>query len=275
VRARILGYSMLENPSDTGRDFLAREINSCSDDDDFERLATLYINHYLHCFRAVKGRTSTPSTRPSRPSFDDMHESLKYLLEDSAPQDHTTAKQKAFIRDGYRCMLTGAFDMFSVERKPHILPANAPITITHAAHIFSGSANVGTSGTDQDGANHKYAAPVWAVFGNTRVLDELHGANVHRLENVMTLRLNEHSFFDRLKLWLESTMYRREIPPTMTFTTPDPEKLPLPSPDYLRLHAAAARVAHLSGAGEYIDKLLRDMEETRVLSNDGSSALLL
>ena len=70
-------------------------------------------------------------------------------------------------------------------------------------------------------------------------------------------------------------MYRRNIPTTVTFTTPDPEKLPLPSPDYLRLHAAAARVAHLSGAGEYINKILRDMEKTRVLSNDGSSALLL
>lgn len=57
----------------------------------------------------------------------------------------------------------------------------------------------------------------------------------------------------------------------MTFTTED-EKLPLPSPEYLNIHAACARVAHLSGAGEHIDKVLRDLEHTLVLSKDGASA---
>ncbi|KAH9913261.1 uncharacterized protein B0H18DRAFT_1050071 [Fomitopsis serialis] len=281
VRARILGYAMLETPSDTGRDCLSREINSCGDDDEFERLATLYINHFLRCFRAAKGRTRSPSTHPSRPSFDATQETLQYPLEE-APQNHATAKQKALIRDGYRCMLTGAFDIVSVKEKPHILPADAPVTFTQAAHIFPESTNIGISGINQNGARHEYAATVWTVmarFGDTFVFDELNGPNVHRLENVMTLRGDEHTHFEMLNLWLESTdtphtytpqtthpMYRRNIPTTVTFTTPDPEKLPLPSPDYLRLHAAAAR---------YINKILRDMEKTRVLSNDGSSALLL
>jgi len=34
-------------------------------------------------------------------------------------------------------------------------------------------------------------------------------------------------------------------------------------------------VSHLSGAGEYIDNILRDVETTRVLVKDGSSADLL
>ena len=58
----------------------------------------------------------------------------------------------------------------------------------------------------------------------------------------------------------------------ITFTTPDPVKLPVPSPSYLELHAACCRVANLSGAGEYIDKVLRDMEDIQVLSQDGASA---
>ncbi|KAK0186566.1 hypothetical protein F5146DRAFT_135716 [Armillaria mellea] len=37
---------------------------------------------------------------------------------------------------------------------------------------------------------------------------------------------------------------------TVTFTTPDPEALPLPSPTYLAIHAACCRVAHLSGTVE-------------------------
>jgi hypothetical protein len=51
--------------------------------------------------------------------------------------------------------------------------------------------------------------------------------------------------------------------------------LPLPDPRYLALHAACARVAHLSGAGEYIDTFDKDMETTLVLAKDGSSAKLL
>ena len=59
------------------------------------------------------------------------------------------------------------------------------------------------------------------------------------------------------------------------FTTPDPVKLPLPSPDLLALHAACAQVAHLSGAGEYLDRILEDMEQMDVLAHDGTSSDVL
>jgi hypothetical protein len=55
-------------------------------------------------------------------------------------------------------------------------------------------------------------------------------------------------------------------------TLPTNRSLPAPDPRYLKLHAASAQVAHLSGAGEYIDNILRDMETTRVLAKDGSSS---
>jgi len=65
-----------------------------------------------------------------------------------------------------------------------------------------------------------------------------------------------------------------EIPVTVVFTSRD-KKLPLPDPRYLRIHAACAKVAHLSGAAEYIDGIFRDMDDTRVLATNGSSAELL
>ena len=58
----------------------------------------------------------------------------------------------------------------------------------------------------------------------------------------------------------------------VTFTTPDPEKLPIPSQTYLEIHAACCRVANLLGAGKCIDTILRDMEDIQVLSQDGASA---
>ena len=50
---------------------------------------------------------------------------------------------------------------------------------------------------------------------------------------------------------------------------------PLPDPQLLALHATCARVAHMSGAAEFLDRLQWDAEETKVLAFDGSSAALL
>ena len=61
----------------------------------------------------------------------------------------------------------------------------------------------------------------------------------------------------------------------VTFTTPKLDELPLPSRDYLALHAACAKVAHCSGAAEYIDRMDTDLDETFVLAEDGTSAAVL
>ena len=53
------------------------------------------------------------------------------------------------------------------------------------------------------------------------------------------------------------------------------EKASPPDPLLLGLHAACARVAHMSGAAEFFDQIERDAEDTRVLAFDGSSAPLL
>ena len=61
------------------------------------------------------------------------------------------------------------------------------------------------------------------------------------------------------------------LPATVTFTSAFPE-LPLPDPRYLALHAACAKVAHLSGAGEYIERTFRELDNMKVLASNGSSA---
>lgn len=67
---------------------------------------------------------------------------------------------------------------------------------------------------------------------------------------------------------------------TLRNHSPDFKKnIRLPSMRYLALHAACARVAHLSGAGEYIAKIVRDEEDrtarTPVLAHDGTDSDLL
>ena len=63
-------------------------------------------------------------------------------------------------------------------------------------------------------------------------------------------------------------------PLVVTFKSTD-RSLELPDPRYLKLHAVACRVAHMSGAADYLDQFDRDLEEKGVLAHDGSSADLL
>ncbi|KAI6047011.1 hypothetical protein EDC04DRAFT_2557393 [Pisolithus marmoratus] len=68
----------------------------------------------------------------------------------------------------------------------------------------------------------------------------------------------------RLEAIYDSFILR--YPKYVTFSTPDPKKLPLPSPMYLAIHAACAKVAHLSGAAQYIADIFRHMEDILVLA---------
>ena len=52
-------------------------------------------------------------------------------------------------------------------------------------------------------------------------------------------------------------------------------RLPKISTKLLGIHAAVAELMHMTGAGELIDKLLRDWEQIEVLSEDGADAELL
>ncbi|KAG7085672.1 hypothetical protein E1B28_003217 [Marasmius oreades] len=101
----------------------------------------------------------------------------------------------------------------------------------------------------------------------------------------MTMEFNVHDAFDRLYLWFEATeiencynvvdvMGLKPLPEKITFTRPailSPgfhKESPFPSPELLALHASCAKVAHLSGAGEYLDELDEDLDELPVLAAD-------
>jgi hypothetical protein len=68
---------------------------------------------------------------------------------------------------------------------------------------------------------------------------------------------------------------RMGVPDEVTFTSSMP-MLDLPDPRLLQLHASWAKVAHLSGAAQYIERVLDDIDGgvTSVLDHDGSSYAL-
>jgi len=68
------------------------------------------------------------------------------------------------------------------------------VTITECAHIFGELMNTNLN----DEAEH-YAASIWAVleaFGYPNILKDLAGSKIHRLDNILTMDLRLHQYFD-------------------------------------------------------------------------------
>ena len=62
------------------------------------------------------------------------------------------------------------------------------------------------------------------------------------------------------------------LPVTRTLYLAPERTIDPPSPRLLAIHHAIARILYLSGAGDYIDSVIRDMEEV-VIREDGSTEL--
>ncbi|KAF8503858.1 hypothetical protein BU17DRAFT_58478, partial [Hysterangium stoloniferum] len=264
VFARVVGYLLLEGPSYEAVIAVALEVVSASNIQDRFKIGQIYFNHYILCFRKYKGHTPTPSEHPSRPSFDAQKQLIQGELKEP-PKNHS-----ALLRDGYQCMITGNYDLNSVtenEELQKLVTQSCEIVVrnTQCAHILPSSINANTSDIGGYGGKKEYAATIWTImehFGYVGLFKEFNKGNIHCLPNIMTL---ETTFHD----WFQTKYEHLPLPQTKY------EHLPLPDPRYLEIHAACARVYHLSGAAEYINKYEREMEDIQVLSTDGASADIL
>jgi len=141
------------------------------------------------------------------------------------------------------------------------------------------------------------------MFGLDDVGKRLLGGNVNSHFNILTMAETLHGLFDRLEFWFEeipgapnSYNVRASNPDYFFASSPPPRRrvkfevapevvaachvkgIPvpeLPSRQLLAVRAACSRVAHKSGAAEQIDQIFRDLEETQVMANDGTTADLL
>ncbi|KAI6162724.1 hypothetical protein EDD17DRAFT_1574516 [Pisolithus thermaeus] len=291
IYCRILGYLFHHFPALNIMPFVREIVTINGQRQDLLRLGECYYNFFVRLFKANEGSTPVTSSYPSRRSFDRLADMIENMLQE-APQSPQTAKKRALVRDGFQCAVTKIYDWKSIlnnkELEMKVMSEAGRTGSTHCTHIFpeSTDANI-TAGSDEA----RYATSLWAIldrFGYSALREEFNGSNINRLENVVTLEPSLHSFFDSLQVWFTETeepnRYKLEAthdiflvqrPKYATFSTPNPQRLPLPSPTYLAIHAACAKVAHFSGAGEYIRKILRRMEDTRVLAEDGGSAELL
>ncbi|KAG8812506.1 hypothetical protein FRC17_002006 [Serendipita sp. 399] len=304
-------YSVMDYaPSREARDKAAQLIMDCIHPLDpletnrsLVALATHICDAMIRPLRLRQPMAPAPSGLPSRisSSIQSRDDILKYFT----PGTRSNVKAKALGRDNYRCLLTDLVDDESfVTGKTSSKPGEISEP-TEAAHIIpfhlvnfkpnsppAPEVDISASDLDQDpkpaNAKLERAEAFWKIiswFGN---IDRkgLDGQNINRLGNITTLSQMTRSFFDQLKLCFDEipgfencfkvqkygpTLFDPSIKSEVEFTTPNAEIMPLPNPAYLRLHAACTKIAYMSGAGEIIHKLEREIEDMDVLASDGSS----
>lgn len=106
--------------------------------------------------------------------------------------------------------------------------------------------------------------------------------------NALTLTLDYHRLFGEFQIYFEPTGIRHQyridsteqspflcdplFPVTRSLTLSPHRTIDPPSPRLLGVHRSIALIMKLSGAGEYIERVLRDIEELDV-KEDGSTHL--
>ncbi|TRM63315.1 hypothetical protein BD626DRAFT_569332 [Schizophyllum amplum] len=169
-----------------------------------------------------------------------------------------------------------------------------PFCALRCAHILSEPTNQDIHRSPDKRVWAASVSSIFERFGHVDICDELKGPLVHRLENIISVSHDIHDDFDNLNIWLEhvgepdghryrvcgpnaiffaATIYSDDG--IIEFTTPDDNTYPLPSRKYIKLHAAACNVAHMSGAADHFDNIDRVLEEDRVLAEDGHQVFVL
>jgi hypothetical protein len=156
VHARILGYLIREGPSIRAIEHVAKEVNTCRDNDQIDKIGEMYQLHFIRvceppppprrlCLSddlliVKKRKTITPSPSShssSCPSFETTKEMMQDILrqDDEAPEPNTKRRKvshvctsqattyfliqtifKALARDNFRCIVTGSYDDHSATK---------------------------------------------------------------------------------------------------------------------------------------------------------------
>ncbi|KAF4609789.1 hypothetical protein D9613_012070 [Agrocybe pediades] len=154
-----------------------------------------------------------------------------YLVE--APESYSTAKKKALVRDNFCCVISGSYDHDSLMGSEELSAEYCALNpfpqrvFTECAHILPDPSMNAQNPPDSASDKRTQGSMLWVVlqrFGYTTLPNELEGENIHRLENIMTLRHDEHTVFTRFLLWFVAT----ETPNEYTIRTAYPGLTPRP-----------------------------------------------
>ncbi|KKZ61579.1 hypothetical protein EMCG_00562 [[Emmonsia] crescens] len=252
--------------------------------DQLTSFADFLIDYFFLPLKASGHRTPQPS-----PAHLSAIRAVQGIHEFTGTPDRVSfLRGSCLIRDHHRCVISRHFDQQEAIARLTKDANNArddegnplkgqPSMILEVAHILPHSL------TQDD--SKKAALMILNMF-DCDVSHLIDGINIDRPLNAMSLTRDLHTHFGNFVVFFEPVpnqerTYRvdtflppgilQDIPVTRTLYLADTPIEP-PSPRLLAIHCAIAHILHLSGAGEYIDNILRDMEEKGIQEN-GSTPL--
>ncbi|TFY75682.1 hypothetical protein EWM64_g8331 [Hericium alpestre] len=293
VAARVLGYCLRFAHSQAGRAALTREINEC--DRDLELLAGLahlYVFGLIRVFRNPKGPTPDISA-PQSPQL-----SLQQAIQNA----ERLLRKTSFTDRELRKLVDMASSLF-------IAPPTDPdgkFDDLEVAHIISQSLSEGIDGvTPAARAKFDWARTAGAImerFGDFDSQALLGDQGLNSPLNAFMSSRGPHAAFDGLNMWLTAAKtshgdimantydvtlvaaQRKASPeflarigsgiqPQIKFT-PLPvgsEVIPAPYPKLIGLHAACAKIAHMSGAAEYLEEIFRNTDTISAMTEPNAA----
>jgi hypothetical protein len=251
--------------------------------------------------RLVKASTrKTPQPTPA--SLTDIQTTQQVV---GTTQRISVLRRDCLIRDRRRCVVSRKFDWKEAMERAKRDGDNAKDDdgnllnneleepdYLEVAHILPHSLMTsGQSANEQTELNDskKTALAILDMFDHG-VVHLINGSHIDRPTNALTLTSSLHQRFGNFEIYFEPTQgvetphtytihqtesfgfQRTRFPITRTLYLTEDRNIDPPSPRLLAVHRAIALILHLSAAGEYIDQILRDLEEVDI-EKDGSTEL--
>ncbi|OAA54148.1 hypothetical protein SPI_09082 [Niveomyces insectorum RCEF 264] len=253
---------------------------------DFEVLKPLFVDYadYLMDNFFLPLKASTRRTPQPSPAF---HSAVLRAQGSEAPafvgtpERLSSLRGTCLVRDRHRCVITRKF--CAAEYTERFKKYGDEAHDDHGVLL----SEVDQFATLED-QSREAALAILNMF-DAGVAHLIQGVDIDRPRNALTLTHEMHQQFGAFEVYFsavqgEYNTYRIEsfLPPRLsaTFGMPvvrtlfvtDARTIDPPSPRLLAVHRAIAHILHLSGAGDYIDAILRDMEDS-IVRADGSSEL--
>ncbi|KAH7326144.1 hypothetical protein B0I35DRAFT_126784 [Stachybotrys elegans] len=225
--------------------------------------------------------------RASGPTPQSSNCSCQSQTEDTDRRD-PTLRELCLERDKNRCIISGAFNLDEAERRYKEHPNSPcdddgrPLTSCREFHFLE-AAHVLPHSLVQEGKPDPLKKTALDIL---KMLGTIECTELDRPRNVITLTYSMHRFFSNFDVFLQPgqspyeyrigsylhPVIRRNFSIPSTKTIYQHGGIEAPSSRLLEIHAAIAHILEHSGAGRYIDKILRDLDEVGIRA-DGSTEL--
>ncbi|EDN11043.1 predicted protein [Histoplasma mississippiense (nom. inval.)] len=260
-------------------------------------LVELFADYMVDNFFTPLRASSVKTPQPTPVSLSSMQASTPTGI----TQRVSILRQSCLIRDHHRCVVSHRFDRKEAQRRikqdgieskddDGELLRNEPgeFEYLEVAHILPHSLNSMASGNTELSDSKKNVIQLLTMFepGITHLIE---GQDIDSPKNALTLTHHYHRLLGEFEIYFEpiegaynrymikSTerdpiLRDRLLPVTRTLSLSPSRTIDPPSSRLLKVHRAIALILKLSGAGEYIENILRDMEDVKV-KEDGSTNL--